>query len=52
LLIKPVLPHGIDTMEIQGMKVRGENVHLRLTRVGDTVKIHTESDNYVEVQVL
>ena len=52
LLIKPVLPYGIDTMEIQGMKVRGENVHLRLTRVGDTVEIHTESDNYVEVQVL
>ncbi len=52
LLMKPMLPTGIDMLEIQGMKVRGENVHLRLVRVKDTIDVCVGADNEVEIQIL
>ena len=52
LLVKPTLPNWLYTMEIQGMKVRGENVHLHLVRDGDTTNVIMGDDNGVEICVL
>ncbi len=51
-LVQPTLPNWLHTMEIRGMKVRGENVHLHLVRDGDTTNVIVGDDNRVDICVL
>ncbi len=51
-LVQPTLPNWLHTMEIQGIKVRGENVHLHLERDGDTTHVIMGDDNRVDICVL
>ncbi len=52
LLVQPTLPTWLHTMEIHGMKVRGENVHLHVVRDGDTTDVIAGDDNQVDIHVL
>ena len=51
-LVQPTLPNWLHTMELHGMKVRGENVHLHLVRDGDTTNVIVGDDNRVDILVL
>ncbi len=51
-LVQPTLPNWLHTMEIQGIKVQGENVHLHLVRDGDTTHVIVGDDNRVDICVL
>lgn len=50
--VNPTMPSWLHTLEIQGMKVRGEQVHLRLIRIGDATEVVIEDDNRVDIEVL
>ena len=51
-LVQPTLPNWLHTMEIQGMKVQGEAVHLHLVRDGDKTHVIAGDDNRVDICIL
>ncbi len=51
-LLQPMLPSWLHTLEIQGIKVRGEKVHLRLERNGETTKVITKNNSRIDIEIL
>jgi len=51
-LVNPTLPSWLHTLEIQGLKVRGEAVHLRLVRTGEATEVVVADDNRVDIELL